>query len=266
MVYPDSGFVTLNVKFNQRNLFIGKNVTIAASAKIGDNCTIYDNVSIGENSIIANDCVIGEPLSGYYSDVENYQNPATEIGANALIRSHAIIYAGNRFGDFFSTGHRVIVRENNVFGNHCHLGTFTDIQGFSVFGNYMRTHSSVHICQHSRVGDFVMIYPFVVFTNDKYPPTTIPQGPEVGNYTQIAVNAVLHRGVKVGKHCLIGNGSSIAMDMADYTFFAGNPAKLICDVRDLGQAKGETYYPWPLRFERGMPWEGIGYENWLKGE
>jgi hypothetical protein len=28
--------------------------------------------------------------------------------------------------------------------------------------------------------------------------------------------------------------------------------------------KKTRHYPWPYNFERGMPWEGIGYDEWLK--
>jgi hypothetical protein len=26
----------------------------------------------------------------------------------------------------------------------------------------------------------------------------------------------------------------------------------------------ESYYPWPYHFERGMPWQGIGYDKWVE--
>ncbi|MBK7762862.1 MAG: hypothetical protein IPI46_05745 [Bacteroidetes bacterium] len=45
----------------------------------------------------------------------------------------------------------------------------------------------------------------------------------------------------------------------------GNPAKVIKDVREIkSRESGESHYPWPYNFERGMPWEGIGFENWEK--
>ena len=45
----------------------------------------------------------------------------------------------------------------------------------------------------------------------------------------------------------------------------GSPAKKIKDVRDIkSRETGESHYPWPLRFNRGMPWEEIGFEKWEK--
>ena len=46
---------------------------------------------------------------------------------------------------------------------------------------------------------------------------------------------------------------------------AASPAKIIKDVREIkSRETGEQHYPWPNRFERGMPWENIGFENWEK--
>src|SRR4051794_7795810 len=106
------------MKFNNKNVSFGNNLTIGKNVKIGDNTIIYDNVSIEDNTIISNDCVVGEPLNAYYGD-DKYVNPPTVIGANSLIRSHSIIYAGSEFGDYLNTGHRVTIREKTIAGHHC---------------------------------------------------------------------------------------------------------------------------------------------------
>jgi acetyltransferase-like isoleucine patch superfamily enzyme len=252
------------MKFNNRNVLISDSAIIGQNVKIGDNTAIYDNVIIGDNSIISNDSVIGEPLQSYYN-VENYENPTTVIGENSLIRSHTIIYCGSEFGAGFSTGHRVTIREYTKFGMQCRVGTVSDIQGFSTFGDYCWLHSNVHIGQKSTIGNFVFIYPYVVFTNDPTPPSEICIGPTVGDYSQIAVFSVLLPGVNIGKHCLIGAGSVVGKDVEDYQLVVGSPCKFIKDVREIKSRKtGESHYPWPLRFDRGMPWAGIGFEEWTK--
>lgn len=250
------------MKFNNKNVFISPKAKIGNNVKIGDNTSIYDNVEIKDNCIIANDCIIGEPLNDYYYN-DQYINPTTIIGENALIRSHAIIYAGNNFGNDFSCGHRVTIRENTIFGNSCRIGTLCDIQGNSEFGNNCWLHSNVHIGQKSKIGNFVFIYPYVVFTNDPTPPSNICVGPSVGDYSQIAVFSVLLPGVKIGKHCLVGAGSIVSKNVEDFQLVLGNPAKQIKNVNDIKDREtGENHYPWPYRFERGMPWEGIGFDKW----
>lgn len=251
------------------NIFSGNDVSISPLAKIGKNVRIgnrtiiYDNVEVGDNTTICNDCVIGEPLNAYYRDIEHYENPKTIIGQGSLIRSHTIIYAGNIIGDCFQTGHRVTVRENNKFGVHCSLGTLDDIQGYSLFGDYCRLHSNVHIGMNSTIGNFVFLYPFVVFTNDPTPPSSICVGPTVGNFTQIATNSVLLPGVKIGEHCLVGACSLVTLDILDYQLVVGIPAKMVKDVREIKDREtGQAHYPWPYRFSRNMPWNEIGFEKW----
>jgi UDP-3-O-[3-hydroxymyristoyl] glucosamine N-acyltransferase len=251
------------MKFNNRNVFISENAIIGENVKIGDNTSIYDNVVIEENTIISDNCTIGEPTLDYYVN-DKYKNPKTVIGKNSLIRSYAIIYAGSTFGDEFSTGHRVTIRENTKFGKKCRVGTVSDIQGNCSFGNYCWLHSNVHIGQGSEMGNFVFIYPYVVLTNDPTPPSNTCLGPKIGDFSQIAVSSILLPGIKIGKHVLVGAGSVVGKDVEDYMLVVGNPAKSIKDVRDIkSRETGESHYPWPNRFDRGMPWQAEGYKKWI---
>ncbi len=251
------------MKFNNRNVQISNSAIIGDNVRIGDDTVIYDNVIIGDNTIIANNCIIGEPVNDYYSNV-NYKNPETIISKNSLIRSHSIIYADSKFGENFSTGHRVTIREKTIFGENCRVGTLSDIQGYSDFGDYCWLHSNVHIGQQSKIGNYVFIYPYVVLTNDPHPPSNICKGPTIGDYSQIAVGTVVLPDISIGEHVLIGANSVVTRNIDDYSLVTGNPAKRIKDVRDLKSKKnGESHYPWPENFSRGMPWENIGYNKWL---
>jgi acetyltransferase-like isoleucine patch superfamily enzyme len=252
------------MKFNNKNIQIGLNVSLGKNVKIGDNTTIYDNVIIGENSIICNDCVIGEPLNDYYHN-HSYVQPETVIGANSLIRSHNIIYAASKFGDYLKTGHRVTIREFTNTKNNCNIGTNCDLQGYIEIGEYCRMQSNALIGQYSKIGNFVFVYSFVIFTNDPTPPSNICKGPTVGDYSIIAACSTLMPGITIGNHCLVAANSSVNSNCNDYSFISGNPAKQIFDIRKLALfTKSFKHYPWPYHFERDMPWNGIGYENWLK--
>lgn len=236
---------------------IGKNV------KIGDNCAIYDNVEIGDDSIICNDCTIGEPLAAYYRD-PNYQNPPTHIGPKSIVRSHSIIYAACAIGPGFSSGHRITIRENSVIGEGCSIGTMSDIQGNVKIGNHCRLHSSVHIAHGCSIGDCVFLYPFSVMTNDPCPPSTDIKGGHIGNYSVVGVHAVILPRIQVGENCLIGANSVVNKRLPDYSLAMGDPVKIVMDVRKFVVMGKGTPYPWMNRFDRGMPWEGMGFELWSK--
>ena len=50
-----------------------------------------------------------------------------------------------------------------------------------------------------------------------------------------------------------------------WTVVGGNPAKVISTIDKLkDHITGAPVYPWRETFERGMPWAGIGYENWAR--
>lgn len=251
------------MKFNNRNVYISPTATIGKNVRIGDNTTVYDSAVIGDNTIIANDCVIGEPVNDYYFN-ENYVNPKTVIGENSLIRSHTIIYADCNFGKNFETGHRVTIREKAVFGDYCRVGTLSDIQGYATLGNHCWLLASVHICQKATIGNFVFIFPYVVLTNDPHPPSNFCIGPTVEDFSQIAVGAKVLPKTHIGKHVLVGANAVVGGKVEDYSLMMGNPAKRIKDVRDMvSRETGKPHYPWPLNFERRMPWEGEGFESWL---
>ena len=47
--------------------------------------------------------------------------------------------------------------------------------------------------------------------------------------------------------------------MPDFTAFVGNPAKFLCKVSEV-----KAHYPWMMNYDKGLPWENMGYEKWLK--
>lgn len=251
--------------FNNQNVSVSKKASIGNNVRIGDNTIIFDNVIIEDNVTIAHNCVLGEPLNDYYLNPE-YTNPVTKIGANSLIRSHSIIYAGNILGENVSTGHRVTLREYNQIGHHTVIGTLSDIQGNVSIGQYNRLYSNVHIASYSTIGDFVFMYPYAIVTNDPFPPSNDLKGGIIGDYTAVAVHSIILSGVSVGTNCLISANSVVKNNLSNYTFAMGDPAKQIMDVRKFAILGKGKLYPWMYRFSRGMPWDKIGYEKWMNGQ
>ncbi len=249
------------MKFNNRFEVIGNNVKIGKDVRIGDNTVIYDNTEIYDGAIIANDCIIGEPSVDYYFN-DKYSNKKTVIGKNCLIRSHAIIYNGNSIGSDVSTGHRIMLRENNRIGNNCKIGNYTELHGNVTLGQYTRLHSSVCIVENSIIGNYVWIAPGTILTNDYTPPSSNFISPFVDDYTFIAVNCVILPGVKIGKHCLVGASTVVTKNIDDYSVCVGSPGKVISDIREF-KIKGKKHYPWPENYDKGLPWEGIGYQKWM---
>lgn len=230
---------------------LGKNV------KVGPYTIIHGNVIIEDDGVIDAYCEIGYPAKNL-SD-----NLMLKIGKNSLIRSHSILYAGSIFGDNLVTGHRVTVRERTTAGRNFQIGTLTDIQGHCEIGDFVRFHSNVHIGQHSKVKDYVWIFPYVVLTNDPHPPSNIMMGVTLEKYVAVATMSVVLPGVNVGEGALVGAHSSVAKDVDPNTVVAGSPAKYVCDTNriKLKDGSGSSAYPWRAHFHRGYSPEVI--TQWL---
>jgi acetyltransferase-like isoleucine patch superfamily enzyme len=216
--------------------------------RIGPFCVVHDDVEIGDDCEIGAHCELGHPT-------QRAGGRPLSIGAGALIRSYSLFYAGSTFGDGLATGHRVTVREGTAAGTNLQIGTLCDIQGTCRIGNYVRFHSNVHIGQHSTVGDFVWIFPYVVLTNDPHPPSEVMRGVTVEDYAAIATMSVILPGVTVGRGALVGAHSSVGRNVEADTVVAGNPAKPLCPTHQikLKDGSGQPAYPWRRHFSRGYP-------------
>jgi len=242
---------------------IGDGVSIGENVTLGANSIVYDNVFLGDHTIVGPNCILGEPTADLYSGCASYRNPVLIIGPHSLIRSGTTIYAGSELGEYFECGHRVTIREKARIGRNVRIGTLSDIQGRCEIGNYVRFHSNVHIGQKSVIKDYVWIFPYVVLTNDPHPPSETLIGVTVEEFAVVATMSVILPGVVVGRDSLVGASSLVRKNVEPETIVAGNPAKVVASIHDVkSKADGSNVYPWRETFDRGMPWQGIGYEQW----
>lgn len=155
----------------------------------------------------------------------------TTIGKNSVIRSGTIIYCDVITGDFFQTGHNVVIREASRIGDRVSIGTATVIDGHVTIGNDVSLQTRVYIPTNTRIGNNIFIGPNAVLTNDRYPPTRIGglDGPTIKDGAAIGANATLLPGVCIGEGALVAAGAIVTRDVPDYMMAIGAPAK----IRDL---------------------------------
>ena len=225
---------------------ISPKAKLGNNVEIGPSTIVYDNVVIGDNSIIGAFCEIG--VANHLSKGE-----PLVIGANANIRSHSIFYEGSYFGEGLTTGHRVTVRELVKAGKNLQIGTLSDLQGHCEIGDYVRFHSNVHIGQKSKIGNFVWIFPYVVLTNDPYPPSDSLVGVTVQDFAAIATMSVILPGATIAEGCLIGAHSTVKGTTEPHSIYVGSPAKNVGSTSKIKLENGEPAYPWTTHFKRGYP-------------
>lgn len=226
---------------------ISKDALIAKNVIIGPFTIVHKNVIIEEGTIIGSHCEIGHPAHNITGGAP------LKIGKNSFIRSHSIFYEGSTFGENLVTGHRVTVREKTLAGRNFQIGTLCDIQGYCEIGSFVKFHSNVHIGQHSKIDDYVWIFPYVVLTNDPHPPSEVMMGVTIEKYVAIATMSIILPGVTVKEGALVGAHSSVSRDVNADTVVAGSPAKFICETNNikLRDGSGHIAYPWRRHFHRG---------------
>ena len=232
---------------------ISPKAKIGANVEIGPNTIIYDNVEIGDNTIIGAFCEMG---------VANCLSKGVPliIGKNSNIRSHSIFYEGSTFEEGLMTRHQVTVRQWVKAGKNLQIGTLSDLQGHCEIGDYVRFHSNVHIGQHSKIGNFVWIFPYVVLTNDPHPPSNTMLGVTVEDYELIATMSVILPGAVIAEGCLIGAHSSVKGKTEKHSIYVGSPAKSVGPTSRIKLEDGSDAYPWTKHFKRGYPEDVI--KNW----
>jgi acetyltransferase-like isoleucine patch superfamily enzyme len=187
---------------------------------------IYPGVAVGDGSVIEEYCIVGRPPRGKIAgELE------TIVGRGAVIRSHTVIYAGNRIGERFQTGNKVNIRELNEIGDDVSIGTLSVIEHHVRIGNGVRMHSQVFVPEFTVIEDDAWLGPSVVITNAKYPLSPGVKetlaGPLIKKGAKIGANATILPGVVIGVNSLVGAGSVVTRDVPDNGVVAGNPARLI---------------------------------------
>lgn len=194
---------------------------------------IYKNVDVGIHSKIGEFVILGEPPRGYVDG-----ELLISIGDNCIIRSHSVIYAGNRIGNNFQTGHGVNIRELNIIGNNVSIGTHSIIEHNTLIEDNVRIHSNVFIPEYSHLKKGCWIGPGSIITNVLHPlcknAKKCIKGATIGENTKIGANVTILPDIKIGKNCLIGAGSLITKDLLeDDSVYAGTPAKRIKHIEEL---------------------------------
>ena len=193
---------------------------------------IYEGVSLGAGSVVEDFCILGAPPRGTKNG-----ELVTTIGEGSVIRSHAVIYAGNVIGKNFQTGNKVNIRELNHIGDNVSVGTLSVIEHHVQIGNNVRIHTQAFIPEFSVLEDGCWIGPNVVLTNAKYPLSPEAKhtlaGPVIRRGAKIGANATLLPGVVIGENALVGAGAVVVRAVPAGAVVAGNPARIIRPISEL---------------------------------
>lgn len=131
-------------------------------------------------------------------------------------------------------------------GNGSRIGTFVEIQKNAFIGERCKISSHTFICEGVTIEDEVFVGHGVMFTNDRFPKATNPDGSpqtdedwtleftRVKRQASIGSNATIMCGITIGERALVAAGAVVTKDVPDFAIVAGVPAKVVGDIRDNG--------------------------------
>lgn len=161
-----------------------------------------------------------------YVTGRNVQPVPLRIGERARVRTGTVIYTNTTIGHHLETGHNVVIREENVIGDHFSIWNNSCIDYGCRIGNNVRVHNNVYVAQFTTLEDGVFVGPGVKTGNDPHPICTkCMRGPTLKKGCRIGVNVTILPHVTIGESALIGAGSVVAEDIPAFTLAYGNPAR-----------------------------------------
>jgi acetyltransferase-like isoleucine patch superfamily enzyme len=227
---------------------------------------LYPNAIVGDDTIVEDDVNVGWR---YHPDCG-----LARIGKNGILRKGTIVYGDVDIGDYFQSGHYVVIRAKVRMGDYCTVLNHSALEGIIRFGNGVRIMSHVYVCSRTWFGDHVFVGPGVIFLNERFPGRTeklgTPRGAFVEDDVTIGGGCTILPGVKIGSRSFIAAGTVVHKDIPPRSLAKGVPCtieslpahldrpndrQLTLQPIDLwhprGQNPSDTEWPpdWPSKFD-----------------
>jgi len=161
---------------------------------------------------------------------DSKEKPVPKLGVKCVIRSGSVIYHSVDVGDYFQTGHNVVVRENTKIGDHVVIGTNSVIDGQVTIGDFVKIETACYIPTHVEIGSRVFFGPNVVLTNDNLPlkqrDSYKPQGPIIEDGVTLGAGVLVMPNVRIGEGAFVAAGAIVSKDIPPYSLVIGRAAEV----------------------------------------
>jgi len=165
----------------------------------------------------------------------------------ARIHPTADVAATAEIGPGTSIWNQAQVREGARIGADCVIGKNVYVDVGVVVGDRVKVQNNSSLYHGVTLEDGVFIGPHVCFTNDRLPrainsdgspktdadwevsPTVVRHGAALG------ANCTILAGTTIGRWALVGAGSVVTHDVADFELVVGNPARRVGSACRCGQ-------------------------------
>lgn len=208
-------------------------VVVRAGAVIGTFAVVHGGTTIERDARVEDRTVVGLPELGYaigalYPGI----GASTTIGARAVIRAGAIVYADVHVGTNTVIGHNTLLRTGVRVGDDTQLGHNLTVERASIIGSSVRCSPGSHITSSTLIADHVFLGAGVRTVNDKTltwrDPDQEPllEPPRFDFGAKVGSGCTILSDVTIGEHALVGAGSTVTRDVAPGAVVYGNPARI----------------------------------------
>jgi acetyltransferase-like isoleucine patch superfamily enzyme len=222
-------------------LGVVRSIKVGPCCSVGAYAVLFGGTVLLENARVEEHALIGVPERGYaVGQIYPGAGGSTVIGAEAVIRSGAVIYAGAEIGDGTVVGHHTLLRSFVTVGPSSQLGHHLTVERASSIGSQVRCSPGSHITSSCVLSDRVFLGAGVRTVNDReliwrdpdHEPELVPPRFEQG--ARVGSGSVILAGVTVGEDALVGAGSVVTRDIPAGALAYGVPAR----VRDRSAQAG----------------------------
>ena len=208
------------------------------TAEIHATAIVYPGSVLGDGVRVLEGAVVGkQPTLSARSTASRDPLPPVEIGADTVVSTNAIVFAGAKIGARAILGDASCVRERVTIGDDVVVGSGSLVENDTTIGAMTKIQARAYITAYSTLEEHVFIAPCVVTSNDNFMGRTearrdLIEGPTIRRGARIGAGAVLCPAVEIGEEAFVGAGAVVTKDVAPRTLVVGNPARILRTVPD----------------------------------
>lgn len=242
----------------------GREVILGRNVRIGHFCHIGPGVQIEAGSVIGDNVTLGHPSKAELTGADPSEvSPRvkdkvisevwTRIGADAVVRSHSVIYSHVIIGREFRSGHGVLIREHTQVGDGCVFGSYASCDGYTTIGDGSHIGQCVMLAQAATIGRGVFVGGHTTFSDNRWivrDPEEDLFGAVIEDGARIGLSCVILPSVTVGRDAMIGAGSIVSHDVPPGSLAYGAPARILRPLTSDEISRCRQAIPWLDRVER----------------
>lgn len=220
-------------------------VTVGPESEIGNFVSVHGGVELGGGARIGDYVELGHPPKAATQGADPtaaservadlvLASPRTVVGPGCIIRSHSVVYSFVTAGARLITGHAAVIREHTTIGDRCIFGTYASCDGYTYIGDDVQVGQYAQLSQAARIGSGCFIGGHTVFSDNRMAIRAVEHdlfGAVVEEHVRIGLACVILPGITIGRDSIVGAGSVVTRDVPRGVVAAGNPARVLRELR-----------------------------------